>query len=50
MLEVQLQQQQNAAKQATESKRQRDSEKMISLERQVLPFSLEYTDNWCSVA
>ncbi|KAF6028235.1 hypothetical protein EB796_013461 [Bugula neritina] len=35
MLEVQLQQQQNAAKQATESKRQRDSEKMISLERQL---------------
>ena len=35
MLEVQLQQQQDAAKQASESRRQRDSDKVVSLERQV---------------
>lgn len=35
MLEMQLQQQQEAMKQAVESKRQRDSDKCTSLERQV---------------
>lgn len=34
-LEVQLQMQQDSAKQAAESKRQRDSDRVLSLERQV---------------
>ena len=46
MLEVQLQQQQDAAKQASESKRQRDSDKVLSLERQV---SYETFSHLCGV-